>query len=590
MERLMNKLRNYLWPTDPLSQFGPKMRWLMFFFLLVRSSDRIFSLFFSFCMQLSSNYQDKGNFKLALVFLMLYFLQETFRGCYTFINDNVRKRYSNCSVNMIAAKESKLLETCRGKVYTNSEDDSEIKEQMETSKLINTVKGFLNARVNFIESTFSNVVGIVLIITTIIGMLSTTGVSDELLPSFAGVLLAMIIVYSILSVFERRFRRANYKEVRKLRDKKDAAFNSIRNNEPISQKQSSFRIKIFLKILDLLNTVERIFSNKMNVIALIKSLTKALGCFVLIGFYLRSCGGIDNLSSNVFVQLIAFVTLFQNLSREINYLIMDLMFYVNNITELDEYYPNFMEISTTHNESASKEILDIEQIEIAEGAKFAYPVTIKNTKPFSLSVKETLRFKKGDVVSIFGKTGNGKTTFTRIITSHLKWSNTNHVSYYPSLGQNAIPSSLIISRDSNLGSDNLLSEITCIEDSSTISIEEVSRLIYILKGVDLYDELYEKNPNVIQQLQKSHFNEYSSGQRARLVLTNLLYNIDDEASIIAFDEITSSLDDDTTLKVMQFLIGELGKNRILLFVSHQKITKQFANIHLDVAKGCVFKS
>ena len=589
--RFIKKVKNYLFPSEPFCRFDNNMRKYLFWFLVVSSSDRLISLFFSFCMQLSSNYQKNGNYVIALVFLCLYFLRDTFDGLYRFVLDNVRRLYNDSINRMSSEKVIRLLDSCRSKVYVQSDNKSGILELMDNNKLINTSKSFLGSRVDLVSSTLSNLFSVVMIILTIIGILKTTQIQGNLIPAFASILVFIVIIYSLVSVLQIRFRKENYKKIRKLRDKQDSAYNSILNNEPISEKQSKYRISTFLGIMRLLFVENRNFSNKLNVIALIRSVTRAIGCFVLISFYINSNGGINNLSATLFLQLIAFTTLFQNLVREVSFLSSDILGYVEKVAELDEYSPNFEAILEVYNENNSRFILDVERVEITKGATFTYPITSDATKPFSLSIIDTIEFSKGDIVSVFGKTGNGKTTFIKILTSRLKWTNGKAVTYYPPLNDlTMIPSSLVISRDSRLGAGNLLSEITCIDENSILSDSEKNRLIRILKGVCLYDELLEKNPNVIQQLKDSTLREYSSGQQARLVVANLLYNIVDDISIIAFDEITSSLDDETTIQVMQFIIDELSKNRILIFVSHQNIIKRFANVHLDVQKGLLTKN
>ena len=79
-----------------------------------------------------------------------------------------------------------------------------------------------------------------------------------------------------------------------------------------------------------------------------------------------------------------------------------------------------------------------------------------------------------------------------------------------------------------------------------------------------------KDVLVLKYLSKKTFKEFSTGQQQRLLITKVLYNLKDQ-QIIAFDEVTSGLDDATATKVLKFICNycQADKKRIILFATHQ---------------------
>ena len=89
------------------------------------------------------------------------------------------------------------------------------------------------------------------------------------------------------------------------------------------------------------------------------------------------------------------------------------------------------------------------------------------------------------------------------------------------------------------------------------------KLLYILKGLLLYEEISEKDKDVLRHLKNSSIGDNSTGQKQRLAIVRLLYNMDDTIQIIGFDEATNALNDAITLQTLNF-IKEYCKNKILI--------------------------
>jgi len=107
------------------------------------------------------------------------------------------------------------------------------------------------------------------------------------------------------------------------------------------------------------------------------------------------------------------------------------------------------------------------------------------------------------------------------------------------------------------------------------------KLISILKGLHLYDEISLKSSDVIEYLRKTKTENYSTGQNQRLLIARMLYNLTPEVQVVAFDEATNALNDAIAEQVLSF-IKEFCKEKLLVIASHQvDICEKFATKHFE---------
>ena len=75
----------------------------------------------------------------------------------------------------------------------------------------------------------------------------------------------------------------------------------------------------------------------------------------------------------------------------------------------------------------------------------------------------------------------------------------------------------------------------------------------------------ESKDNYNMFLGSSSFNNVSGGQKQRICIARALYN---NSNLLILDEITSSLDQETSAKILNFIKTEL-ENFIIILVSHK---------------------
>ena len=129
--------------------------------------------------------------------------------------------------------------------------------------------------------------------------------------------------------------------------------------------------------------------------------------------------------------------------------------------------------------------------------------------------------------------------------------------------------------DTRLGCQDVLSEVVFGQDY------DEEKLITILKGLHLYDEIVLKSSDVIEYLRNTRAENYSTGQKQRLMIARILYNLEENVQIVAFDEATNALNDPIAAQVLAF-IREYCKEKLLVIASHQvDICESFATKHFE---------
>ncbi|PZV99952.1 ABC transporter ATP-binding protein [Metamycoplasma auris] len=163
-----------------------------------------------------------------------------------------------------------------------------------------------------------------------------------------------------------------------------------------------------------------------------------------------------------------------------------------------------------------------------------------------------LRIEKGSSVAIFGANGAGKSTLVEIIASTKKQT-TGEVNY--EFAKSKIPYKIGISFQSQIY-------------PNFINVKELIKFYQTLyKGI-LDDAYFNKMIEIfnLKELYKQRINTLSGGQRQRL---NLFFSLFNNPEIYIGDEITTGLDVENQLEIINLLKQEIkNKGLTLILVSH----------------------
>ena len=135
-----------------------------------------------------------------------------------------------------------------------------------------------------------------------------------------------------------------------------------------------------------------------------------------------------------------------------------------------------------------------------------------------------------------------------------------------------------------LGANPVLQELIFSDDVSELNRE---RMIEVLHGTHIYEDVmrnigltFNNDDKVLEYLNSTTIEQYSSGQKQRLAIVKVLYNLKSNHQIVVFDEATNALDDSTAISVLKFMANycQNDMERIVLFVSHQvDLTKEITD-------------
>lgn len=219
--------------------------------------------------------------------------------------------------------------------------------------------------------------------------------------------------------------------------------------------------------------------------------------------------------------------------------------------------------------------------------KFTKNLTFENVS-FSFNKEKkivdniNLNIERGDFVGFFGETGVGKTTLLNILLGLIK----------PTFGKIKIDGENI---ENDLA--QWQSKIGFVPQSIYLLDDTIIKNIAF--GVSDIEIDHEKMKSIIRdsQLEKFVLNlpkkennlvgergmQISGGQLQRIGIARALY-INPE--ILIFDESTSSLDNETELKIME-TIKNVKKDKTVIFVSHKKTPMKFCNKLFEIKKSGV---
>lgn len=516
---------------------------------------------------------------LAVALLILHFLPRVLRSTIQTYTDNLKNHFNEGNDTYITTSISDIANSVRGKVFqqkgeyclimTNPEVTFSLKEFIDY-----IWKFWQNLPLVIVNSISALTMAVVILVTE---WLQTENLKQTLLLS--GLLLACIILLGLFYRIRIRVRQQFREHQRKLRKEQEVFLNDVKNIEPLIREEFTYRVNLVVGNLTSTRKLEKKEIFKLNIIQITRTLILAVFMIFIVIIKIISSGGVENITLLTLTDILAVSTVYSNILEKVTS-ILDYFETLNNtIRDAEKVKPdvdNIMRVSDSENQVEFTHSSDIPEISVNQ-FEFSYPgvrnnYTLRNKDPFSL--------KKGKAYAICGHTGCGKTTLACILTGIIKM-NKSPISYGSQ--QDAYLSSIMHQTNGRLGSTPVLQELIFNGDISKL---DKSRMLDILHGTHIYEDVLRNlgltlsnDDKVLEYLNSTTIEQYSSGQKQRLSIVKVLYNLDASHQIVVFDEATNALDDATALSVLQFIKNFCQKDakRILLFISHQvALVKQIA--------------
>lgn len=187
----------------------------------------------------------------------------------------------------------------------------------------------------------------------------------------------------------------------------------------------------------------------------------------------------------------------------------------------------------------------------------------------------------GSLVSITGKSGEGKSTFVELLMG-LRAPSAGELSVIDNLGQKFQPSDIVfgfVPQKTSLLHSTLLDNIVQVSDPN-ISAQRFSEVIDLCH----LDELVDSLPDGLKTEMGDGSRELS-GQLQRISIARALLT---NSSILVLDEATNSLDAETESAIAQ-VIDNLRGQRTIFVISHESRLHQNADFEINITKGkCSF--
>ena len=525
----------------------------------------------AFFLQLGKDQIAEGNIILGLVFIAIYYMQRTLDTSISLWMDDVRATYREHYTTAITNIVVQILLKVRGKVWRiNTETNS--KEKMSTNALLLSSKNYISYVWDFKTGLPKNIFQIISVICMFIGfvMVTTMEIKNSLL--FITIIVVVSIFSVLFSIKRNKVRDRSRRNRKKCSENAEMALNDILNIEPVNSEHAMYMADKYIKATKTRYSLDKKDRKGLNKVNFYDSIIDSLATIAILTIKVAETG-LANVNLEMVLSIIALVTIYSQIMNRVNSIIYTIEDTKEILENIKTYESDFSEIMQEYDKEDQKETRDYGVIEKVTVPSFNVQYQVIGTEiPFSLKNKNFIEFVPGDIVLLEGPTGSGKSTFMKMITGMISFEG---FELYYKRKENGSVNTLMHQTDGKLGYSNVLSEITFDKEV------DQDKIVHILKGLHLYEEISEKDEDVFRYLERSSIGDYSTGQKQRLAITRLLYNMDDTIQIIGFDEATNALNDAITLQTLNF-IKEYCKDKILLIATHQvDIGKTVANKKLE---------
>ena len=543
-------------------------------FCLLALGNLVFSLVLdagSFFIQFSKNAMTAGHVVLSLSLLALHYVKIPFEQFTSTFIDERRIIFDEHKDIFLSKKSAEVLLRVKGKVHHRNESQG-FEEKMPSSKILQTCHAYLS--LSWKRRTFfvRNGVDIISAVIMFFGLLTASTFEVE----HTGVFVLLILSASLLELFfcnmRLKTRNTFRNDQRKARMITEEAKQNILHLEPISNEHALFMTENYVDASKKSYSLQRTLQKRMNFIRATSSLATSLFTLSLLALKIWEVG-FENVDIITLMSAISLVTIYSQFTRRISGFIYIRDSWREICDEQKVYESDFDNIFDVYTKQTEMDDLEVTKLSRISLPTFRVHYSAKSdNRPFELVSTEEISISPGDFAVLTGTTGSGKSTLIKMLTNNLHFDGFRLNIESEHEGNTK---SVLHQDRTMLGSNSILNEITLGKTDY-----DKEKLLHILCGLNIYQEVSEKTDDILGFLESSGIDQFSNGQVQRLALARTLMNLDDSIQIIAFDEATNNLNDEIGLMVLKF-IKEMCKDKVVIFATHQtEIAFEVATMHL----------
>ena len=518
---------------------------------------------------------------LALILMVLYFLRHLISKSIQTLTDDQKTIFSQQSDGYITENISNVADTVRGKVFHKK---SEFWLLMTNPEVTFNLKEYIRYVWDFLRTVPILIVDSIsaLIISIAIGVSEFLQTGDlKLTISLFVVLIMCIFIFALLYKIRLKVKKTYRDKHRELRKENEVLINDVKNIEPLIKNEYFYRVQLVVSNLRDKRKLEKTENFKLNCLQVLRALVLALFMLFMVVIKLYFAGGINSFSLVLLTDILAISAVFSNILDKVTSILDNFENISNTVRDAERVKPdvdNIMDVFEKENATEFASPEDISKIVVGE-FEFAYAGAMS---VYKLRNFNKFELERGKSYLVYGHTGCGKSTLMHLLVGKIRM-DISPISYGENCSK-AYLSSIMHESNGQLGSNPVLQELIFSQDTSNVDFKS---LIEILHGTHIYEDVkrnigitFDNDVKILEYLNSTTIEQYSSGQKQRLSIVKLLYNLSTSHQIVVFDEATNALDDETAVSVLNFMVDYCQRDikRIVMFVSHQvDLVKEIAD-------------
>ena len=541
-------------PTD-IKRMGTKVELMDF-------GMSIISFIFAFMLKITNMMIEYKFIVFGIVLFMLY--QDVINEAFYLWESSENKKFDLIFEDEIVLRGSRIIGKTANKVL-KFDSNSKLYTTMSNESVLNTIKQYLQNLWKLKIQTFFDFLEIMSVLVMLfIAIATNTTISQS-------VFVPLVLGFCVISFFSVTYITLSteqyYQRYKKYNNEQSVIVNDLLRVPTIVEKDMEMRIGKFQKSIAEKNQNVKSYHKKINLSRIFISATQVFAQYgVIIGYLI----GVDwnTINIGIISEITATLIIVETALNKIQKIAVIMNNHNERVIIMNKEEQDMELILKVYHEEEEKRKTThkIENLRIKPFA-IRYLEESENDKPFTLTSKNEINIKDGEIVILYGPSGSGKSTFMKILTERIRVEKSTDI---PSTSR-----FLFYDEKLKFGSLNIFDELFCCsENPDLVKMQE------ILENLHLWSEIKANCFEVWKWMKQKQFDQsLSNGQKQRMILAKMLYWLDAKIDVLVLDECTSGLDDKSETdsadaeRILEYIVrfANSDKKRIVIISTHQNI-------------------